>query len=100
MSVRLTGGVLVMNKSVRSKRSLVTTAIAVGTLYAGAWRAEADFLQTDLVSDIAGLATITDSNLVNPWGSSRRGTSPFWISNQSTNTATLYAVTDSLNVTK
>jgi len=26
------------------------------------------FVQTNLVSDIAGLATITDSSLVNPWG--------------------------------
>jgi hypothetical protein len=42
-----------MNKSARF--SLVTTAIAVGILYAGAWRAEADnFVQTNLVSDLAG----------------------------------------------
>ena len=34
-----------MNKSARF--SLVTTAIAVGTLYAGAWRAEADSLYSD-----------------------------------------------------
>jgi hypothetical protein len=36
--------------------SLVTTAITVGTLYAGAWRAEADsfYIQTNLVSDIPG----------------------------------------------
>ena len=46
-----------MNKSTRFP--LVTTAIVVGTLYAGAWRAEADslFAQTNLVSDIQGLAT-------------------------------------------
>jgi hypothetical protein len=43
-----------MNKSARF--SLVTTAIAVGTFYAGTWRAEADFIQTNLVSDIPGLA--------------------------------------------
>jgi hypothetical protein len=43
-----------MNKSARF--FLVTTAIVVGTLYAGAWRAEADFIQTNLVSDIPGLA--------------------------------------------
>ena len=47
-----------MNKSAR--KLLVTTAIAIGTLYAGVWRAEADYLQTNLVSDIPGLATITD----------------------------------------
>jgi hypothetical protein len=92
--------VLVMNKSAWLKRSLVTTAIAVGTLYAGGWRAEADtYVQTDLVSDIAGLATIPDPNLRNPWGVSHNTASPFWVSNQVTNTATLYAVTSGTNVT-
>jgi uncharacterized protein (TIGR03118 family) len=87
-----------MNKSARF--SLMTTAIVVGTLYAGTWRAEADYVQTNLVSDIPGLATILDTSLVNPWGISHSATSPFWVSNQGTNTATLYAVTDILNVTK
>src|SRR5436190_16026456 len=91
------GGVLVMNKTARS--FLVTTAIAVGSLCAGAWRAEADYIQTNLVSDIPGLATIADSSLANPWGSSHGPTTPFWISNQVTNTSTLYAVTGSLNTT-
>jgi uncharacterized protein (TIGR03118 family) len=87
-----------MNKSVR--RLLVTSAIVIGILYAGAWRAEADFIQTNLVSDIQGLATITDSNLVNPWGISHSATSPFWVSNQRTSTSTLYAVTANNDVTK
>jgi hypothetical protein len=52
----------------------MTTAIAIGTLYAGAWRAEADFIQTNLVSDIPGLAAITDPELHNPWGISHTGT--------------------------
>jgi hypothetical protein len=69
-----------MNKTARF--FLVTTAIALGILYAGAWRAEADSLyaqyaQTNLVSDIQGLATITDPLLVNPWGISHSATSPF-----------------------
>jgi len=46
-----------------------------------------------------GLATIADSSLANPWGSSHGPTTPFWISNQVTNTSTLYAVTGSLNTT-
>jgi uncharacterized protein (TIGR03118 family) len=83
-----------MKKSVRF--SLVTISITVGTLYAGAWRAEADsvYIQTNLVSDIPGLATpIIDPQLHNPWGISHSATSPFWVSNQGTNTTTLYAVT-------
>jgi uncharacterized protein (TIGR03118 family) len=91
-----------MNKSARFKRSsLVITAIAVGTLYAGAWRVEADtFGQTNLVSDIPGFATITDENLKNPWGISHSATSPFWVSDQRTNLSTLYAVTANNGVTK
>jgi uncharacterized protein (TIGR03118 family) len=50
------------------------------------------FVQTNLVSDIAGLATITDPSLVNPWGMSFSAASPFWISDQGTNVATLYSV--------
>jgi uncharacterized protein (TIGR03118 family) len=59
-----------------------------------------DFVQTNLVSDIPGLATITDRELLNPWGISHSPTSPFWISNQATNTSTLYCVTDETNVSK
>jgi uncharacterized protein (TIGR03118 family) len=53
----------------------------------------APYLQTNLVSDISGLAAITDASLVNPWGVSHSATSPFWISDQGTNQATLYNVT-------
>jgi uncharacterized protein (TIGR03118 family) len=60
----------------------------------------AGYLQTDLVSDIAGLATVTDPELTNPFGVSHSSMSPFWISNNGNNTTTLYAVTGSTNVTK
>ena len=89
-----------MNKSARLKRSLAATAIAACTLYASAWRADADFIQTNLVSDIPGLASITDPMLVNPWGMSHTATSPIWTSNQGTNTATLYGVTGNNGVAK
>ena len=90
-----------MNKSARLKRLLATTAIAACTLYAGAWRAEADFIQTNLVSDLGGLnATIIDPILVNPWGMSHTATSPIWTSNQGTSTATLFGVTGNNDVMK
>jgi uncharacterized protein (TIGR03118 family) len=60
----------------------------------------ADFVQVNLVSDIPGLAKITEPELVNPWGVSHTTTSPFWTSNQGTSTATLFAVTDRTNVSK
>ena len=52
----------------------------------------ATFVQTNLVSDISGLAMATDPNLVNPWGVSFNATtgSPFWISDQATGLWTLY----------
>jgi uncharacterized protein (TIGR03118 family) len=82
-------------------KTFLVTSIAVGALWAGTLRAQvADFVQVNLVSDIPGLATITDPELVNPWGNSHSTTSPFWTSNQGTNTATLYAVTDQTTVTK
>ncbi len=48
------------------------------------------FTQTDLVSDVSGLAANTDPNLKNPWGVSFSATSPFWASDQATGVATLY----------
>lgn len=43
-----------------------------------------------LVSDIPGYATQTDPNLVNPWGLAMTATSPFWVSNNRSQTSTLY----------
>jgi uncharacterized protein (TIGR03118 family) len=48
--------------------------------------------QTNLVSDIPGLAKLTDPDLVNAWGVSFGPTSPFWISDNGTGLATLYSV--------
>lgn len=49
-----------------------------------------NYKQTNLVSDIPGFAQIEDPLLVNPWGVAFSATSPFWVSNNGTNTATLY----------
>src|SRR5207237_10786336 len=76
------------------------SALLVGLLVLIANVAQAGYIQTNLVSDIAGLATIRDTLLVNPWGISHSPISPFWTSNQANNTATLYAVTGSTTVTK
>lgn len=53
----------------------------------------ASFAQTNLVSDIPGMAAFTDPNLKNPWGMSFNATSPIWVSNQGTGTSTLYSGT-------
>ena len=48
------------------------------------------YLQTNLVSDLPGLARVTDPNLVNPWGLSAAPTGPFWVSDNGTGVSTLY----------
>ncbi len=48
------------------------------------------YQQTNLVSDIAGVALFTDANLKNPWGLSHSAASPWWISDNGTGLATLY----------
>lgn len=55
----------------------------------GQGRANA-FLQTNLVSDQAGVAQIQDPSLVNPWGMAFSSTSPFWLSDNGTGVSTLY----------
>jgi uncharacterized protein (TIGR03118 family) len=49
-----------------------------------------EYAQTNLVSDIPGLAAQTDPNLVNPWGIAASATSPFWISDNGSGLTTLY----------
>lgn len=48
------------------------------------------FAQTNLVSDLPGMAAFTDPDLVNPWGIAFGTTSPFWVSDNGTGKSTLY----------
>jgi uncharacterized protein (TIGR03118 family) len=47
------------------------------------------YRQTNLISDSPGLAPVLDPLLVNPWGVTVLGTSPFWVSNNGTSTTQL-----------
>jgi uncharacterized protein (TIGR03118 family) len=47
-------------------------------------------LQTNLVSDLPGVAQFQDPNLVNPWGISESAGSPFWVSDNNAGVSTLY----------
>ena len=51
------------------------------------------FYQTNLVSDIPGLAGATDPNLLDPWGMSFSATSPIWVSDRASGLSTLYSGT-------
>jgi uncharacterized protein (TIGR03118 family) len=48
------------------------------------------YLQTNLTSSVPGMAFNTDLNLENPWGMAFSSSSPFWISDQRLDQATLY----------
>lgn len=89
-----------MRLSSTTKTSLLAAAVAAGTLCGAANRAAADYVQTNLVSDLPGLAALTEPELVNPWGLSHSPTSPIWTSNQNTSTANLFTITPSLTVAK
>ncbi len=49
-----------------------------------------NIVQTNLVSDIAGVAAATDPQLINPWGISESSGSPFWVSDNNAGVSTLY----------
>jgi uncharacterized protein (TIGR03118 family) len=55
------------------------------------------YLETDLVSDLPGVAMLQDTNLVNAWGMSMSPNSPFWISATETGRALVYSVTNDVD---
>jgi uncharacterized protein (TIGR03118 family) len=83
--------------------------VALGALTAGAGMAGADsygggggggggrggdshgFRQINLVSDIAGVARVTDPNLVNPWGLAAGPNTPLWVADNGTDLSTVYS---------
>lgn len=69
------------------RRCLMAATLIVGLLPSVA---ATPLFQTNLVSDIPGLARHLDSNLRNPWGIAESGGSPFWIADNHTGLATLY----------
>ncbi len=48
------------------------------------------YQQTNLVSDLAGVAAHTDPNLVNAWGLARSAASPWWINSAAKSLSLLY----------
>src|SRR6266568_4343956 len=48
------------------------------------------YLQKVLVSNVANGTAAVDPNLVDPWGISFSGTSPFWVSDHLSGKSTLY----------
>src|SRR5215813_6032530 len=76
--------------------SVALTTLA--SLPASAWAERSDdgdhYQQINLVSDIAGVAQVQDTNLVNGWGISFHPGFAFWVSDNGTGKTTLYSVTN------
>src|SRR2546428_2772509 len=69
----------------------VLAASGVATAAEESSTARPAFTEVDLVSNIPGRAAVTDGNVQNAWGLALSPTSPLWVANNGTNTATLYA---------
>jgi uncharacterized protein (TIGR03118 family) len=68
----------------------IASALFSAVMLCGSLSAGTVYFQTNLASDVPGLAAHQDGNLHNPWGMSFTPTSPFWISDQGANNATLF----------
>jgi uncharacterized protein (TIGR03118 family) len=60
------------------------------TIPSGLWAQQAGYSQTNLVSNTAGVATTTDSQLLNPWGISVLPGQDFWVADNNSGVSTLY----------
>src|SRR5690349_2208044 len=72
------------------RRSTTAALLFASSLALAAAAQAQEFRQTNLVSDVSGLALHMDPNLVNPWGLVPGPTGVFWASNNGTGTSTLY----------
>ena len=70
--------------------SIVSSRIVAPASAGASAIANRSYVQTNLVSDIPGLAAHTDANLKNPWGTSVGPGSPIWVSDNHAGVTTLY----------
>jgi len=81
------------SKAIGTLAALTTIGAAMVSLPAQAednGQAARSYVQTNLVSDIPGLAKVTDTNLKNPWGTSTAPGLPIWVSENNAGFTTLY----------
>src|SRR5438874_13410168 len=84
-----------MSRVYRSRvlRSLVVLAAvgAAAVVVSGAGAApRGAYRQVNLISDLNGVARITDPNLVNPWGMAAGPATPLWIAGNGADVSKLY----------
>jgi uncharacterized protein (TIGR03118 family) len=74
----------------RSSGAFTTLCMATTLGLTTSASAQHHYQQTNLVSDVPGMAAATDASLVNPWGLSRSATSPWWAADNGPGLSTLY----------
>ena len=60
------------------------------SISSGLWAQQSGYSQTNLVSNVAGVGSTTDSQLLNPWGISVLPGQDFWIADNNSGVSTLY----------
>src|SRR5882724_937501 len=74
-----------------NKRFAVLIASVVLMAAMSGYAHAAGYVQSNLVSDIPGLAQFTDPTLLNPWGVAFfPGASPFWVNDNNAGLSALY----------
>ncbi|HSD19391.1 MAG TPA: TIGR03118 family protein, partial [Anaeromyxobacter sp.] len=78
-----------------NRNILSAVVISACVLSSDAWAAASDpqgglYVQRNLVSNGAVAAEHVDANLLNAWGITHRGTSPWWVSDNGAGVSTLY----------
>jgi uncharacterized protein (TIGR03118 family) len=71
-------------------RGALVVGLLIAASHASAQVAGNSYVQTNLVSDMTGVAPTVDANLINPWGLSASSSSPLWVANNGTSTSTVY----------
>lgn len=71
--------------------ALIAVALLAPVALAAVHGNRGAYVQRNLISDINGVARITDPNLVNPWGMAAGPTTPLWINDNGADVSTLYS---------
>ncbi len=69
---------------------LVAVLVAGGVPATAVGASDNVYTTSNLVSDVAGMAANTDSNLVNAWGLTSLPGSPWWVADNETDVSTIY----------
>jgi uncharacterized protein (TIGR03118 family) len=77
-----------INAAVKNLRVLAALTFMLALLPTIAWAQH--YTQTNLVSNLTGVAPTTDPNLQNAWGLVHGPSTPWWVSNNAGGTSTLY----------